>query len=624
MLKFGMNLISINNLSLIESDKELINNVSFGIDSEDKVALVGINGCGKSTLLRVLSGIKNEYGGTIAKNNQLKISYLHQNIEYNKDHTIIEHILDSNGSIMDCIKDYHKCLESMGLGKDESENFERLSHEMERLDAWEIESRIKSILGELGINDETLKMSQLSGGMLKKTALAHALIQDYNLLLLDEPTNHLDIETINWLQEYLKKSSKALILVTHDRYFLDNITTKIIEIDEKSIYTYSGNYTYFLEKKQERKESEEKEQDRLTNILRREKEWLARGPKARTSKDKGRINRAYDMMDRVKSQEVASSEFSITDRRLGKKILELKNISKSFGNRKIINSFNYTFKKGERIGIIGDNGSGKTTFLNLITGVLQSDTGTVDLGINTHIGYFDQMGKELPGDITVMNYLKDIANVITLDDGRRLTPTQFLELFLFPKSLFHTPICEISGGERKRLYLISILLKNPNFLVLDEPTNDFDIQTLSLLEDFLTDYSGCLIVVSHDRFFLDKTVDFLLIFDGSGNIQGFAGSYSDYREYKDEQIKESKRNKDKGKKEVNREKKHGLTFKEKSEFESLEGEIESLEESIEKLEQSFLTTTDPELMAENTKHYNKLKEELEFKYERWEELGSRA
>lgn len=616
-----MNLISIDKLSLKESDKELLTDVSFGINTGDKIALVGINGCGKSTLLRVLADIKKEYAGIISRNNQLKISYLHQKITFNQDHTILEHILDSEGSIMECIKDYHSCLESMSSGSDETQRFEELSHRMDELEAWEIESRIKSILGELGINNTNLKMNALSGGMLKKTALAHALVQDYNLLLLDEPTNHLDIDTIKWLQSYLVKSNKALVLVTHDRYFLDNITTRIFEIDENSIFTYNGNYSYFIEKKQERRESEERSQNRLTNILRREKEWLQRGPKARTSKDKGRINRAYDMMDQVKSQEVTSSSFSISNRRLGKKVLVLKNISKSFGSKTIIKPFNYIFKKGERIGIVGENGSGKTTFLNILTDVIQSDSGCVDKGINTHIGYFDQMGKELPQDFTVMGYLKDIASVITLEDGRKITPTQFLELFLFPKSLFYTSISDISGGERKRLYLISILLTNPNFLILDEPTNDFDIQTLTLLEDFLIDYPGCLIVVSHDRYFLDKVVDFLFIFDGFGNIKGFAGNYADYEDYIKELKSEERKQKSKGIKQVNREKKKGLSFKEKKEFESLEPEIEKHEEMIEELEKSFSESLSPDELANNTKKYNQLKSDLETKYKRWEELG---
>lgn len=618
-----MNLLSINKLSLIESDKELITDVSFGINSDDKVALVGINGCGKSTLLRVLSGIKKEYTGTISQNKELKISYLHQTIIFNGEHSIIEHILDSKGSIMKCIRDYHHCLDSMAEGNDESENFDKLSLEMELLNAWEIETRIKSILGELGINDHTLKMKELSGGMLKKCALAHALVQDYNLLLLDEPTNHLDIDTITWLQNYLQKSDKALILVTHDRYFLDEITTKIFEIDDKAIYSYNGNYSYYVEKKQERKESETKSQNRLTNVLRREKEWLARGPKARTSKDRGRINRAYDMMDKVKSQEVSSSSFSTTDRRLGKKILELKNISKSFGNKKIINPFNYTFKRGEKIGIVGDNGSGKTTLLNILTGQLDTDSGTVDRGINTHIGYFDQMGKELPGDLTVMNFLKNIASLITMEDGKKLTPTQFLELFLFPKSLFHTKISDISGGEKKRLYLVSILISNPNFLILDEPTNDFDIQTLTLLEDFLSDYTGCLIVVSHDRYFLDKVVDFLFILKNNGNIIGFPGNYTNYNDYKNEEKKEIKKNKTKGIKNIDREEKKGLTFNEQKEFDSIESDIEGLENLIEDLEKSFAEITDTNKININNKRYTEQKEKLAIKYSRWEELASK-
>lgn len=618
-----MNLLSIEKLSIKESNKELINNVSFGIDEGDKLALVGINGCGKSTLLRVIAELKKDYEGNISRNNELKISYLHQKIDFNPNHTIIEHILDSQGSVLDTIRDYYSCLDKMAHGEDVHDLLDELTHKMDSLSAWEIESKIKSILGELGINNTDLKMSSLSGGMLKKTALAHALVQDYNLLLLDEPTNHLDIDTIKWLQNYLVKSNKALVLVTHDRYFLDNITTRIFEIDDKNIFSYNGNYSYFIEKKQERKEAEERSQNRLANILRREKEWLQRGPKARTSKDRGRINRAYDMMDQVKSQEVASSTFSISNRRLGKKVLVLKNISKSFKNTRIINPFNYTFKRGERIGIVGENGSGKTTFLNLLTNTIETDSGCVDKGLNTHIGYFDQMGRELPGDSTVMAYLKDIANVITLEDGRKITPSQFLELFLFPKSLFYTPISDISGGEKKRLYLISILLTNPNFLILDEPTNDFDIQTLTLLEDFLIDYPGCLIVVSHDRFFLDKVVDFLFIFDGKGNIKGFAGNYADYEVYIKALKKEEKKQKTKGVKQVKRETRKGLSFKEQKEFDELEPEIEQIETEIDELEKSFTESLSPEVIADNNIRYNQLKEKLESKYQRWEELGER-
>lgn len=618
-----MNLLSIDKLSLIESDKELVSNVSFGINSEDKIALVGVNGCGKSTLLRVISGIKKEFEGSISRNNQLKISYLQQEIDFNPNDSILEHILNSEGSIMNCIKDYYKALDNMSLGIDDSENFERLSHEMEKLHAWELEHQVKSILSELGLKDHNIKMGELSGGMLKKTSLAHALVQDYNLLLLDEPTNHLDIETITWLQNYLQKSNKALVLVTHDRYFLDTITNRIFEIDEQKIFAYSGNYSYFIEKKQERKESEEKSQNRLVNILRREKEWLLRGPKARTSKDRGRINRAYDMMDSIKSQEITSSAFSVTNRRLGKKILELRNISKSYSGKTVLNPFSYTFKNGERIGIVGDNGSGKTTLLNIITERIIPDTGSIDKGINTHIGYFDQMGKELPGEQTVMGFLKDIVNVITTVDGKSLTPAQYLELFLFPKSLFYTKISDISGGERKRLYLISILLSNPNFLILDEPTNDFDIQTLTLLEEFLMDYEGCLITVSHDRYFLDKTVDFLFILETNGNIKGFPGNYSDYKDFSDQQLREEKLNKTKGVKEVKREEKKGLTFKEQKEFEGLESEIEILEIEIEDLEKTFLDVSDPDILANNTKLYNSKKIELGNKYNRWEELGSK-
>lgn len=620
-----MNLISVDKISITEGDKLLIQDASFGIDTGDKIAITGINGSGKSTLIKVLANLKPAGSGAISRNNDLKISYLHQDVQINENQTILEHILDSGGDILNCVREYYACLDSMAAGHNEDDNYSRLLTQMDNYNAWEIESRIKSILTELGITDLTKKMSELSGGMLKKTALAHALVQDYNLLFLDEPTNHLDIKTINWLQDYLMKSNKAVVLVTHDRYFLDNITTRIIEIDDQRLFFYNGNYSYFMDKKAERANAEAKSQEKLTNILRREVEWLRRGPKARTSKDRGRINRAYDMMDQVKSAEVSSMGFSVTNRRLGKKILVLKNISKTFGEQKILSPFTYTFKKGERIGIIGENGSGKTTFLNILTERTISDSGTVDKGINTVFGYFDQMGMKLPENMGVLEYLKDIASVIVLEDGRRITPSQFLEMFLFPKSHWYTEIGDLSGGEKRRLYLISILLKNPNFLILDEPTNDFDIQTLSLMEDFLKDFQGCLIVVSHDRYFLDRTVDFLFLLDGNGHISGFTGNYSDYQEYQKELEREAKKAKPKAVKAVNREDKKGLSFKEQREFESLEGEIEELESRTAELEESFCQTNlDPEVVQKNHIEYARISSELEEKMLRWEELAEKA
>lgn len=621
-----MNLISADSISKTAGGRILFDNISFGINEGDKFALIGVNGCGKSTLLRILSGEEEIESGEISRNRECRFSYLKQKSIYRDNESILEYILGDDSPLMNTVKEYESLIDLMTVSENDEihERFDKVMMEMDRLGCWELESRVSSLLTELGIKDKQALMSSLSGGMLKKVDLVQALVSDGDVLFLDEPTNHLDIETIIWLQDYLSKSSKAIIIVTHDRYFLDSICTGILEIDDEKLFRYEGNYSRFLQSKAIRENREKKEQERLNTVLKRELEWLKRGPRARAGKDRGRKERIIDMMDQRTSEEQQSAGFSVSDRRLGKKVLDLVNISKSFGDNRVINPFSYKFRKGERIGIVGPNGSGKSTFLNLISGKLPSDSGSVNKGINTVFGYFDQMTEKMPDHQKVLEYLKETAEILRMDDGSTHTPTQLLERFLFPKSLHFSELSSLSGGEKRRLYLIKIILSNPNFLILDEPTNDFDIKTLSLIEDFLLDYSGCLIVVSHDRYFLDRVVDFLFIFDGIGGIKGFPGNYSQYREFVKEEQKIEKEiiRKSRTSSRVKTEKANKAGYREKEEFKLLENEIETLEEEKSALE-SFFSSNElsPEKIAEAHMRYNNIEKILENKIMRWEELA---
>ncbi len=621
-----MNYISVDTISKTVNGNFLFKDISFGIHEGDKLALIGVNGCGKSTLLRILAGEEEVDSGVISQNRECRFSTLRQKSTFSDKDTILEHILSGDSPLMSTVREYEFLVDQMAIEENDEihKRFEHIMSEMDRLECWELESRVSSLLSELGISDKRAHMSTLSGGMLKKVALVQSLVSDGNLIFLDEPTNHLDIDTIIWLQDYLQKSTRAIVIVTHDRYFLDRICTGILEIDNQRLYKYDGNYSEFLKQKALRESIEKREQNRLNTVLRREFEWLKRGPRARTGKDKGRKNRIVDMMDQQTSEEQQSAEFSVSDRRLGKKVLDLINISKSFGDNQVIKSFNYKFRKGERIGIVGPNGSGKSTLLNVLTEKLESDSGSVTKGLHTVFGYFDQMTEKMPDQMKVLEYLKETAEIVKLDDGSSHTPAQLLERFLFPKSLHFTALSDLSGGEKRRLYLIKIILTNPNFLILDEPTNDFDIQTLSLIEDFLLDYGGCLLVVSHDRYFLDRIVDFLFIFDGDGGIKGFPGNYSQYREYllSEEKVQKENLRKNKPSTKVKTEKERKASFKEKKEFESLEGEIVSLEEEKIELEGLFSNSgMNPEQIADAHIRYNTIEKDLPEKMERWEYLA---
>ncbi|OHD10933.1 MAG: hypothetical protein A2086_16495 [Spirochaetes bacterium GWD1_27_9] len=622
-----MNLLSIDNVSKIQGNKKLFQNISFGVEEGQKIALIGINGCGKTTLLRIIAGLENIDGGAVSKNKEAKINFLEQIPTFNPENTILEHIFNSNNALVVLIKKYEELCLNMGknITENEEKEFHKITEEMDKKNAWEYEHNIKSILTELEIDDLSKKMNSLSGGMLKKVALAQCLIGDANLLIMDEPTNHLDLKTINYLEEYLKKTDKALILVTHDRYFLDEICNLIIEIERNELYKYEGNYSYYLEKKSEIENSLLKEDDRIENTLRKELEWYKRQPKARTTKSKSRMDSIDAMIAHEKFKKNGDVELSITGRRLGKKILEITGVTKSFNGRVVVKPFSYVFKQNEKIGIIGPNGSGKSTFLNILTALISPDGGNVDKGINTVFGYFTQNKEDFNPDMRLIDYVKKTADVITLNNGKSVTAAKMLERFLFPTNTHYNAISNLSGGEKRRLYLLNILMANPNFLLLDEPTNDLDIKTLSILENFLNDFEGCLIVVTHDRYFMNRVVDHLLVFDENGNVESFPGNYSDYLAYEDAKknsiLQEEVKQKPAPEKEVKEKKK--LSFKEKKELEEIEKEIEKLENEKKEIDISLSGNNfDPEKIKTWSKRYAEIEEKLPKLIDRWEYLAS--
>lgn len=624
-----MNIVSIDKLTKWQNGKKLFEDISFGIDSEQKIALIGVNGCGKSTLLRIIAGKEFYDSGNISLRKDTRISFLKQVPVCDPEDTIIEHVLKSNTPKLQLIKHYELLAEKIAKNhgnKDFERELSEVMSEMDRIDAWQYESEIKSVLSELGLDDLSILMKTLSGGMLKKVALAQALIDDCELLILDEPTNHLDIKTIQWLQNYLQKTTKALLFVTHDRYFLDTVATHIYEIDRSTFYQYNGNYSFYMEKKAEQDITIFHDEQRMKSIMRVELEWLKRGARARQTKSKSRIEKATEMLNREKNNDVDNIEISISGRRLGKKILEVEKISKSYGEKNVIKDFSYKFKKNERIGIIGENGAGKTTLLKLLTGEEKPDTGTVDQGINTFFGYFGQYSTPLNYESTILEFAKESGLEVKLADGKTISTGQMLERFMFPSGMHYTPISKLSGGEKRRLYLLHVLLQNPNFLIFDEPTNDLDIKTLSILEDFLNDFDGCLIVVSHDRYFMDRVTDYLFIFDGNGNIKEFTGNYSDYLEYKKELDAEELRKENEKKAIFSKpktEEKVKLSFKEKKEFETLEKEIDKLEKEKDKIDTLFATgDTNFDNISKWNAQYKEITDQIHQKMERWEYLAS--
>ncbi|EKN87190.1 ABC-F family ATP-binding cassette domain-containing protein [Leptospira interrogans] len=619
-----MNLISVDKISKEIGSKVLLNQISFGINEGEKIGILGINGSGKTTLLKMLAGIEVPDNGQILRNKILKIAVLSQSPSFDSNHTILEHIFSSQSPILKTIRSYESICERLGTGDSEVEKeYNRLMQEMDRLGAWELESWFRSILKELEILDLNVKMGSLSGGMLKKVVLVQTLIEESNLLVLDEPTNHLDVETILWLQDYLVETKKAILLVTHDRYFLEEVTDRILELESGNLNSFPGNFGFYLEKKAEAEVIREKTEQKEKQFLKKELEWLRRQPKARGTKQKGRTDRALEVLNRKKSGKEIVLDFSVSGKRLGKKILELKNVRKSY-HKPIIYGFSYTFKNGERIGIVGPNGAGKSTLLDMIVGREKPDSGDVSVGMNTNFGYFDQVSKELSGDMRVIEYIKKECGMsIKMNDDRVLSAADMLELFLFDTRLQGGYIKNLSGGEKRRLYLVSILMTNPNFLILDEPTNDLDIRTLSVLEEFLAEFDGCVLVVSHDRYFMDRTVDYLFTFQGEGIVEKFPGNYSEYLEYTNylNKQKEKKESEIKPKEADSSKNKKGMSFQQKKELEVLESEISLLEKEERSLTDILQSgATKPEELANVGNRLTEIHSALSLKLDRWEEL----
>ncbi|MFW6253959.1 MAG: ABC-F family ATP-binding cassette domain-containing protein [Chitinivibrionales bacterium] len=628
-----MNIVSVDQISKSQGDKLLFEQATFGIQQSDKIALIGVNGSGKSSLLNLLTGADTPDSGTISLRKGLRIGRLDQLPRFCPSHTILEHVLCSDVPAARIVREYETVCKSMQkqTSPQLQQRLEQITARMDQLNAWSLESTVSSLLSELGIDETDIRMDALSGGMVKKVALAQLFINQSDLLLLDEPTNHLDIDTIEWLESKLQKTGAAVLMITHDRYILDSICTRILEIDNRRLYSFSGNYAFYLEKKAEIENSMAVEEQRVKTILKRELQWLGQTPQARATKQKARIQRVHEMMGSLNGGVQADMEFSISGRRLGKKILEAKHLAKSYDGTRIIEDFSHTFKRQERIGVVGPNGSGKTTLLNLLTQRVPTDTGSVEKGVNTHFGVFEQNSGQYQTEKTVLQTIRDIAEVVRMPDGSEITAGKLLERFLFPPAIHYTPVAKLSGGERRRLHLVRVLMSNPNFLVLDEPTNDLDIKTLSVLEDFLESFSGCLLVVSHDRYFMDRVVDFLFVLDGSGHIGEFPGSYSDYIQYKKEQNSEQRRLDRQQEQEKSRGQqkqsvaKRKLTFNEQRELERLEEEIESLEEEKTELDQRLGGSApdgSPEQFARWGERYSEVEKLLEQKLSRWEELAA--
>lgn len=589
---FEMNYISIDNISKAFSDKLLFENISFGIEKGEKTALVAANGTGKSTMMKILVGKEESDKGSISYNENMRIGYLEQLPRFEPELTIQEVISTGHTDIMAVIQRYENAL--MNHVDDNNiatkKELEQAIAQMDGLQAWSYEQRLKQLLYTFEITDLSQKVGTLSGGQVKRLALALVLLDDPDILFLDEPTNHLDMGMIEWLEKYLTQSTKTLFMVTHDRYFLDRVCNKIFELYQGTMYTHNGNYDYYVRKSREREENKRIAAERAGQLLKHELEWMRSTPQARTGKAKARIDAFYDLQEKARVRRDNSElQFGADMQRLGGKILEMDRVSKSYGDTVVLKDFEYIFKKGERIGIIGKNGIGKSTFLNMITGNESPDSGTIVTGQTVAYGYYTQKGIKFDERKTVLETIKDIAEVIHYGKDKTYTADQLLAHFMFPYSMHRQQVALLSGGEKRRLYLLTVLVSNPNFLILDEPTNDLDLLTLQKLEDYLRSYKGCLLVVSHDRFFLDETVDQLFVFEGDGKVKGFMGNYSQYHEYLENKTKEEKREIAAQKQETRAERpaaterKKKRTYKEQQEYEQLARDIEALENEKKEL-----------------------------------------
>ena len=623
-----LNYLQVDNLSKAYGEKVLFRNISFSIDKGQKVALIARNGTGKSSLMHILAGLEAPDSGNIITRKDLRIGYLQQNPKLDESKTILDTIFSTGTSLMKVIHDYEFALEQVKHNPGpESDNLLNNSiSEMDASGAWDYETRAREILGQFAINDLSQPVSKLSGGQRKKIALARTLLDTPDLLLMDEPTNHLDFEMIEWLEDYLSREALSLLLVTHDRYFLDNVCDVILEMDQNSIFAYKGNYSYYLEKKEARQLAEEMSTEKAKNLYRTELEWIRRMPKARGTKSKARISAFDELETRAKfKNDDRSIKFGVNSNRLGGKIIEIEHLSKSFGNFKAVDDISYIFKRGEKIGIVGLNGTGKSTFLNLVAGRLAPDKGKISIGQTVVMSYYTQNGLVLNEDKRVIDIVKEVAEEIRLEKGS-MSASQFLQHFDFSYPVQQAYFSALSGGERRRLYLLLQLIRNPNFLILDEPTNDLDIYTLQVLEEFLQDFAGCVLIVSHDRFLLDKLCDHVFVFEGEGKIKDFYGNYTDYYQWRIKEQKLAQRNNKlvREEKTVVKEKKNSAkpTYKQLKDFETLEKQIHELETEkdlvISRMNSGLET---PENITALSVKYNELVQLIDEKTMQWMELA---
>ena len=632
-----MNLITLENISKSYSEKILANNVSLGINEGEKIGLIGVNGTGKSSFLKIVAGVEEPDEGTVTKGNRVRIEYLAQTPDYDDNATVLEQVFKGNSEEMRILREYEELLEKIDKGEvkgDDSERLIKLQGKIDALNLWDMESEAKNVLTKLGITNFEEKVGNLSGGQKKRIMLAAALITPCELLILDEPTNHLDNETISWLEEYLNSRKGALLMITHDRYFLDRVTNRILELDRGRLFSYDGNYSVFLEKKMERIAIEKASEEKRQNLMRKELAWVRRGAKARTTKQKARLQRFDELVNQEGFIENENIEISVMGTRLGKKIIEIEHLNKSFDDKKIVDDFNYIVLRSDRIGIVGPNGIGKSTLMGMIEGKVAPDSGEIIKGETVKIACFSQEDTHMHPEMRAIDYIKEAGEYLQTATGERITASQMCEKFLFDGTLQWTMIGMLSGGERRRLHLLRVLMEAPNVLLLDEPTNDLDIETLNRLEDYLDDFGGVVITVSHDRYFLDRICNKIFSYEGNGKIDIYTGNYGDYLLSKEEEAVNNKEKEvavDKNKKEpsVDKNKNKGkvlkFSFKEQREFETIDEEIMTLEEKIEELDS---------LMAKHASEYGRLQElmeekakveeELAFKYERWEYLNELA
>ncbi|MHB0755905.1 ABC-F family ATP-binding cassette domain-containing protein [Polaribacter sp. M15] len=614
-----MNYLSVENISKSYGERVLFENISFGINKDQKIAFVAKNGTGKTSILNIIAGLDSSDTGQIVSRKDISIAYLAQKDDLNPNLTIEETIFATDNKILSIVNQYEKALQN----PEEAEAYQAAFDLMDQYNAWDFETQYRQILSKLKLDDLSQKISSLSGGQKKRLSLAIVLISKPDLLILDEPTNHLDLEMIEWLEDFFAKEKITLFMVTHDRYFLERVCDEILELDEGKIYKYKGNYSYYLQNKEERLALEATNLSKAKSLFKKELDWMRKQPKARTTKSKSRTDDFYAIKEKAHQRRKDHTvQLEINMERLGSKILELHKLHKSFGDKVILDGFDYVFKRGERIGIIGKNGTGKSSFLNIITQKSPVDAGKVIIGETVKFGYYTQTGIQIKEGQKVIEVIKEFGEFIPLTKGRKISASQLLERFLFDKKKQYDFVEKLSGGEQKRLYLCAVLIQNPNFLILDEPTNDLDVVTLNVLENFLLDYPGNLLVVSHDRYFMDKIVDALFVFRGDGLVENFPGNYSDFRAYDSSAEKEVEKEKPVAQKIEKKTTKSSLSFTEKREYGALEAEIERLQNQKERIEKQFLNVEiSPDDIPKKSEELQEIIASIEEKEERWFELS---